>query len=82
MKVREMIELLEELLEEAGVEDADLMLAHQPSWPLATYASNPTFVRGKVWIPEGGSPYDAPYAPRAAWEGGVVDEDEDEDEDE
>lgn len=81
MKVKEMIELLEELLESADVEDADLMLAQQPSWPLAFHPGAPTFLKGKVWIPESGSSYDSPYAPRAAWEGGIA-EDEDEDEDE
>jgi hypothetical protein len=80
--VKELIEALEELLEEAGVEDADIMLAQQPQWPLALTVGSPTFVKGKVWIPEGYHPYnDSPYAPRDAWEGGVID-DEDEDEDE
>ena len=78
MKVRELIEMLEELLEEAEVEDAEVLLAQQPNWPLAFTLREPTFCRGKVWLPEGYHPSDSPYAPRDAWEGGVIAEDEDE----
>jgi hypothetical protein len=78
MKIQELIAELEHLAEYAG-EDAEVMLATQPQWPLQAYVATVTLVGNTIYIAEGPSPYSDPYAPRAAWEGGLVSED-DEDE--
>lgn len=57
--------------------DPEVRLATQPSWPLAnniccvTHLPSPeestSDQPGIVWIAEGSSCCDSPYAPRAAW---------------
>lgn len=77
MKINELIAELEHLAEYAG-EDAEVRAAIQPSWPLQVYVENVTLIGGTVFIATGSSPWDEPYAPRAAWEGGLgLDDDED-----
>lgn len=75
MKINEFIAELQHLAEYCG-EDADVMMAEQPSWPLQHHVATLTLVGNTIYIAEGHSPYDAPYAPRAAWVGGLADEDE------
>jgi len=76
MKINELIAELEHLAEYAG-DDAEVMLAHQPSWPLQSNVGATTLVGNVIYIAEGSSPHYAPYAPRAAWAGGLADEVED-----
>ena len=71
MTITELIEALEEMLEAAEGADPEVRMATQPSYPLQTTISAVTMIDGKVFIAEGGQPYDDPYAPRKAWEGGV-----------
>jgi hypothetical protein len=79
MKLVELIAELEHLAEYAG-EDAEVMIATQPSYPLQAYVATVTLVGDTIYIAEGGQPWSDPYAPRAAWEGGLaISEDEDED---
>jgi hypothetical protein len=75
MKIRELIAELEHLAEYTD-EDADVMMAQQPNWPLQSHIATVTLVGTTIYIAEGHSPYDAPYAPRAAWEGGLRDDDD------
>lgn len=63
MTVRELIAFLKHFDPSAPV-----LLATQPSYPLAAFAGAPTEVHGVVWIPDMGQPNDQPYAPREAWE--------------
>ena len=72
MTVQEMIDHLSEL-----DPDAPVRLATQPSWPLAFEVASVGPVEDPytgeqvgdtVWIVEGGSWYQQPYAPRAAWD--------------
>lgn len=76
MKINELIAELEHLAEYAG-DDAEVMLAHQQSWPLQFNIGATTLVGNVIYIAEGSSPYDAPYAPRDAWVGGLAFESED-----
>jgi hypothetical protein len=78
MTVQELIELLEELAEEVG-EDAEVRVATQPSWPLRHELAEVTAVEGRVFLAASdGHPYgESPYAPRAAWEGGVIETEQD-----
>lgn len=78
MKVSELIHLLEDV-----DQDATVLLAHQPSWPLqftvagvydpATDGApddddDEDHPTDRVYIVEGSHPRnDSPYAPRAAW---------------
>jgi hypothetical protein len=73
MKIQELIAELEHLAEYAG-EDAEVMLATQPQWPLQAYVATVTLVGNTIYIAEGPSPYSDPYAPRVAWEGGLASE--------
>ena len=80
MKIAELIEELEHLAEYAG-EEVKVMIATQPNWPLQSFIATVTLVGDTIYIAEGHQPYSDPYAPRAAWDGGLaMDEDEDEDE--
>lgn len=60
--------------------DPEVRLATQPTWPLAHSICCVTHIRGDeedsqadsedpgiVWVAEGASCYDSPYAPRTAW---------------
>ena len=76
MKVSTLLKLLE------GVdENAEVMIAYQPNWPLAAKVANviPNDERDErdgdhhedgtmVWIVAGDAPYDDPYAPRDLFE--------------
>ena len=76
MKVSTLLKLLE------GVdENAEVMIAYQPNWPLAAEVANvvPNDERQDreddhhgdgtmVWIVAGDAPYDDPYAPRDLFE--------------
>ena len=70
MKINELIEFLEEMADEAG--DVEVLIATQPGWPLQTTVSAVTLVDGTVYLAEGVHPHSSPYAPRAAWEGGIA----------
>jgi hypothetical protein len=72
---------LTELLEDCHP-DAEVRLAHQPSWPLAFELRGVAVpddagcegdeeaapAVGLVWFVEGGHPDDSPYAPRYLWD--------------
>jgi len=70
-------ELIEELTEvaDAGFGDLEVLLAHQPSWPLAFTVSciaTPEDIEPEdqpvVWIAAGAHPIGrSPYAPSNAW---------------
>jgi hypothetical protein len=75
MTFGELKELIAELDEQVA-DDAPVMMATQPSWPLAAYVRQLRLVGDTLWIAEGGSPYDAPYAPRAAWNSDLDDEED------
>jgi hypothetical protein len=77
MTVEELITLLEDCDPEAEVR-----LAHQPTWPLAFELRGVAVpddagregdeddapARGVVWLVEGGHPDDSPYAPSYLWD--------------
>lgn len=85
MNLRELIEELEEVLsavESSGTAtDCEVLLATQPSWPLAFALDTITLDssdEGKpvLWLAEGGHPHGrSPYAPKHAWDGGEVEAD-------
>jgi hypothetical protein len=74
MTVQELIETLEALAEEVG-DETEIRVAVNPAWPLRHELAEVTVVDGYVWLaasvghPEGD---DSPYAPHAAWTGGVA----------
>ena len=77
MKLEELIDKLKELEDVCGP-DVEVRLAMQPNWPLAFNVGNVTILDAEetedgqensiIWIAEGGHPYNAPYAPKEAWE--------------
>lgn len=85
MTLSDLIEQLQDLLEEfPALADRDVMIATQPSYPLAAVIDCVSLVdsedvdedvedgMGVVWIATsevGSSSSVSPYAPRAAWEG-------------
>ena len=79
MNIRDLITQLEELAEHAeNGEQLEVRMATQPNWPIQTYIACVTLVDDVVFIAEGYSPHDTPYAPRSAWDGGVAGSDCDE----
>lgn len=77
MTVEQLAEELAEVIE-AGYGDAEVLLAHQPNWPLALTVAciaTPDDLEPDeddtdpvVWIASGEHPYGrSPYAPRGAW---------------
>lgn len=83
MKLSDLIDQLQDLLDQQpdGV-DPDVMIATQPSYPLAFKVGNVTVISPAddqdldspdddadpvVWIATGDHPRPDPYAPRAAW---------------
>lgn len=68
-------ELIAELDDQVS-NNAPVMMATQPDRPLATYVQQLRLVGDTLWIAEGSSPYNAPYAPRSAW-GDYIDDEED-----
>lgn len=66
--ISELIEALEAIREAVG-DDARLLGAYQPNYPLVGSVDNVGVVDGTVYIALGASPYDVnPYAPSAAWD--------------
>jgi hypothetical protein len=75
MKLSELIEMLNDFA--AGGDDPEVLIATQPAWPMQTDIAAVTLVDGKLFIAEGTPPWDSPYAPRAAWDGGIAGEGDD-----
>jgi hypothetical protein len=81
MNIRELIEELQDLIEhDETLGDAEVLIATQRNYPLAFATDTITLdvtndQRPLLWIAEEGHPHDlSPYAPRFAWDGGVVDD--------
>ena len=68
MDLNELIERLTDIRDELGT--AEVVLAHQPNWPLAFDIANVRSIAGVVWIAgsEGNNHEHGPYAPNMAWE--------------
>jgi hypothetical protein len=77
MNLYELIERLEEIREAYNGDNPEILLATQPNYPLAFRLDNVVaYIDGMeaehngekvVWLTEGVSIYDAPYAPRAVF---------------
>lgn len=79
MNIRDLITQLEELVEHAeNGEQLEVRMATQPNYPLQSFIACVTLVEDVVFIAEGYSPRDTPYAPRSAWDGGMAHSDYDE----
>lgn len=79
MRLSDLIEHLTTIAEQLEDLDPEVRLATQLNWPLAhsvyrvRHLADPEVDLspenpGIVWIAEGGSVYDSPYAPREAWD--------------
>lgn len=69
MTLNDLIEVLQSaasIAEHEGREEPQVMIATQPSYPLASTLEGVTFRDGKVWLLEGNN---EGYAERSLWEG-------------
>lgn len=90
MTLGQLIEQLQDMQRELGdcADECPVLLAVQPSWPLAHTIEAVTAIQSEgaepgaktIWLAaSSGHPYRiSPYAPKAAWEGGVVEHSDDE----
>lgn len=80
--LNDLLDKLEEIrdsFESEGKACPKIMVAQQPSWPLAATVEEATLIGDTLWI---ATREDGNYAPERAWEGGEFDSAEDEEEDE
>jgi len=91
MTLNELIAQLQTMVEQNEIlGEAEVLIAHQPSYPLAVQIDVLTadYTDGDadpvIWIAAGDHPGSkrSPYAPKHAWDGGEVFADADEDDDE
>lgn len=77
MNLNELIATLTEARDALGG-DVAVQIAAQPDWPLRHEVATITWGQfdydadAQVFIAAGGHPYNQPYAPRTAWDGGEV----------
>ena len=80
--LNDLLDKLEEIrdsFESEGKACPKIMVAQQPSWPLAATVEEATLIGDTLWI---ATREDGNYAPSAAWKGGEFDSAEDDEEDE
>lgn len=82
MNLKDLEEQIEEFTDREDSDlctcDVEVMIATQPTWPLAFFAQGLRFDMDKdgelvLWISTGGQPSSKPYAPRNAWEENIGD---------
>jgi hypothetical protein len=85
MNLRDLIEALTDIVDDNN-DHCEVVVAIQQNYPLAVNLDEITLDLTdpecpRVWIATGSHPHGiSPYAPRYAWNGGVVNEDYEEDE--
>lgn len=69
MKVRDMIEGLEMMLQDEDVlENTEVLIVTQPNYPLQFEVHSLGVVNNTLYVVAGDHPDSSPYGPRQAWE--------------